>query len=163
MNRLEYLLAILLLCAGCSAAHISKQSYQVLKVVDGDTIDVQINGYTERLRLIGINTPESGEARKPVECFGKEAAAKAKALLDGKRVKLEADIITQQGDRDQYGQLLRYIHLPDGRNFNKLMIEEGYAYEHTHDKPYKYQKEFKQAQRTAKKKKRGLWAEGACR
>ncbi len=162
MNKLRYLFTILLLCAGCSSAHISKQYYQVLKVVDAHTLEVEIDGYTERLKLIGIKTPESVEARKPAECFGKEAAAKAKELLDGKRVKLEADIITGQGDRDDDGRLLRYVYLPDGRLFNKLLIEEGYAYEYTHDKPYKYQKEFEQARKSAQRNKRGLWAEGAC-
>ena len=162
MNKLKYLFTILLFCAGCSSAHISKQSYPVLKVIDARTIEVEINGYTERTRLIGINTPKSVDARKPAECFDKEATAKARELLDGKRVKLEADIITRQGDRDSDRRLLRYVYLPDGRLFNKLMIEEGYAYEYTHGKPYKYQKEFKQAQRDANRNKRGLWAEGAC-
>ena len=163
MNKLKYLFTLLLFSAGCSSAHISKQSYQVLRVIDAHTIEVEINGYTERLRLLGINTPQSVDARKPAECFRKEAAAKAKELLEGKRVKLEADLITQQGDRDSDGRLLRYVYLPDGRLFNKLMIEEGYAEEYTYRTPYKYQKEFEQARKSAQRNKRGLWAEGACR
>ena len=65
--------------------------FNVIKVIDGDTITVNINGKTTTLRLIGINTPETVDPRKPVECFGREASAKAHELLDGKRVRLEYD------------------------------------------------------------------------
>ena len=138
----------------------NEQSYQVTRVVDGDTVKVNINGQEETLRLIGINTPETVDPRKPVECFGVEASNKAKELLTGKSVKLEAD--ASQGERDYYGRLLMYVFLPDGTNFNKLMISDGYAYEYTYNKPYKYQSEFKQAQKLAQDNKRGLWADGVC-
>ena len=134
--------------------------FSVVKVVDGDTIDVDINGTVARVRLIGINTPETVDPRKPVECFGKEASAKAREILGGKKVRLEAD--PSQTDSDKYARLLRYVFLEDGTNFNKLMISEGYAYEYTYALPYKYQKEFKQAQKTASDAGNGLWAEGAC-
>lgn len=137
-----------------------KELYSVAKVVDGDTLDVSIAGKTERIRLIGINTPETVDPRKPVECFGKEASNKAKELLEGKRVFLEAD--PSQGERDKYDRLLRYVFLEDGQSFNKLMISEGYAYEYTYDTPYKYQAEYKAAQREAEQGKHGLWADGAC-
>jgi len=134
--------------------------YSVVKVVDGDTLSVSINGKTETIRLIGINTPETVDPRKPVECFGKEASNKAKELLSGKRVRLETD--STQGDRDKYGRLLRYVWLEYDIFFNKQMISDGYAYEYTYSKPYKYQSEFKQAEAEAKQAKRGLWADGAC-
>jgi len=111
--------------------------YSVVKVVDGDTLSVSINGKTETIRLIGINTPETVDPRKPVECFGKEASNKAKELLSGKRVRLETD--STQGDRDKYGRLLRYVWLEYDIFFNKQMISDGYAYEYTYSKPYKYQ------------------------
>ncbi|MDO8728733.1 MAG: thermonuclease family protein [bacterium] len=76
-----------------------RQSYEVMRVVDGDTIDININGQTERLRLIGINTPETVDPRKPVECFGKEASEKARSILSGKRIVLESD--PTQGERDK--------------------------------------------------------------
>lgn len=134
--------------------------YKILKVVDGDTIDIDLNGLKERVRLIGINTPEVVDPRKPVECFGKEASEKAKSVLSGKSVFIEND--GSQQNRDKYDRLLRYIYLEDGTNFNKMMIEEGFAYEYTYDLPYKYQKEFKKAQIMAEGSKKGLWADGVC-
>ena len=130
-------------------------AYDVVKVVDGDTIDVSIDGKVERLRLIGINTPETVDPRKPVECFGVEASNKTKTQLTGKKVFLEND--TTQDERDKYNRLLRYVFLEDGTNFNLLMIKEGYAYEYTYSLPYKYQSEFKEAQIKASEEKNGLW------
>jgi len=129
--------------------------YDVVKVVDGDTLDVRINGTVERLRLIGINTPETVDPRKPVECFGIEASNKAKTVLAGKKVSLEAD--SSQDERDKYGRLLRYVFLEDGTNFNLMMVRDGFAYEYTYETPYKYQKEFKSAQKDAQTQKLGLW------
>lgn len=133
----------------------TKPFYEILRVVDGDTIETLIAGKVERLRLIGINTPETVDPRKLVECFGREASDKAKSILTGKKVSLENDLT--QGERDKYNRLLRYIFLEDGTNFNLLMIREGYAYEDTYDLPYKYQSEFKQAEKEAKENKMGLW------
>jgi len=134
--------------------------YNVIKVVDGDTIDVSINGKTKRLRLIGINTPETVDPRTVVQCFGKEASDKAKELLTGKKVSLEAD--STQGELDKYSRLLRYVFLEDGTNFNLYMIKEGYAYEYTYSTPYKYQVEFKAAQVYAKANNKGLWSPSTC-
>lgn len=134
--------------------------YSVTKVVDGDTISVNMDGEIETLRLIGINTPETVDPRKPVECFGKEASDKAKQLLTGKKVYLEAD--ATQGERDKYQRLLRYVWLEDGTFFNKLMISDGYAFEYTYNTPYKYQTEFKQAEQEARTTKKGLWADNVC-
>ncbi len=133
---------------------------RVIKVIDGDTIDVDINGKKETLRLIGMDTPETVDPRKPVQCFGQEASNKAKEVLSGKMVRLEAD--ATQGERDKYKRLLRYVFLEDGTNFNKFMIAEGYAHEYTYRSPYKYQKEFKEAQVSAQKEKKGLWADNVC-
>ncbi|MES2436757.1 MAG: thermonuclease family protein [Patescibacteria group bacterium] len=129
--------------------------YNVVQVVDGDTIKVEIDGTKQTLRLIGINTPETVDPRKPVECFGREASNKAKELLANQNVKIVAD--PTQDERDKYDRLLRYVYLEDGTNFNKLMIEQGYAYEYTYDVPYQYQEDFKAAQRYAQQNKLGLW------
>lgn len=142
------------------AKTVTNKLYKVIKVVDGDTLSLSINGQTETIRLIGINTPETVDPRKPVECFGKQASDKAKSLLSGQEVALETD--PSQGERDKYGRLLGYIFLSDGTFFNKLMIQEGYAYEYTYNVPYKYQVEFKQVAQEAKLAKRGLWADDAC-
>lgn len=133
----------------------SARLLDVVKVVDGDTIDVSIDGKTQRIRLIGINTPETVDPRMPVECFGRESSNKAKALLNGMKVYLEAD--ATQGELDKYNRLLRYVFLEDGSDFNLLMIKEGYAYEYTYNLPYKYQSEYKEAQKEAEKAKSGLW------
>lgn len=135
--------------------------YKVSKVVDGDTLDIIIDGKTERVRLIGINTPEVVDPRKTVECFGKEASDKAKETLSGKSVYIESD--SSQGDKDKYGRLLRYVFIDEDIIFNKMMIEGGFAYEYTYEVPYKYQEEFKRAQKDAELNKRGLWADGACK
>lgn len=137
-----------------------KKLYPVLRVVDGDTIDISLDGVKTRIRLIGINTPETVDPRRPVQCFGKEASAKAKELLLGQNISIELD--ASQDKYDKYGRLLAYVYLADGTFFNEKMIREGYAYEYTYRLPYTYQKEFKEAQRDASSAKRGLWADGAC-
>jgi micrococcal nuclease len=134
--------------------------YDVVKVVDGDTLSININGKTQTLRLIGIDTPETVHPSKPVECFGIEASNKAKEVLNYQSVRIEKD--ATQGDYDKYNRLLAYVFLKDGTNFNQMMIKEGYAYEYTYSSVYKYQSEFKQAEGQAKTFKKGLWADGAC-
>ncbi len=133
---------------------------KVIKVVDGDTVTVETNGVRETIRIIGINTPETVDPRKPVECFGQEASSRAHILLDNQTVTLEAD--TTQGERDKYERLLRYVFLSNGSDFGKQMISEGYAYEYTYSAPYKYQQDYKTSQSDAENAKRGLWADGAC-
>ncbi|MFA5997543.1 MAG: thermonuclease family protein [Candidatus Paceibacterota bacterium] len=132
----------------------------VTRVVDGDTIIALINGVSERVRLIGVDTPETVDPRKLVQCFSKEASAFTATLLQDKTVRLEFD--PSQSNRDKYGRLLRYVFLTDGTLMDKLLITEGYGYEYTYDTPYKYQSEFKQAQASAKELKKGLWADGVC-
>ncbi len=136
------------------------QGYRVVKVVDGDTFDVEIDGKIERLRMIGIDTPETVDPRKTVQCFGKEASNRAKEILSGQFVSLEAD--ESQGDRDKYGRLLRYAILADGTSFGLFMISEGYAHEYTYRYPYKYQVEHKQAEVEARENNRGLWSPDTC-
>ena len=140
--------------------NVAVKFYQVIKVIDGDTMTVNLDGKEETLRLIGIDTPETVDPRKLVECFGVEASNKAKELLNNKKVRLEND--PTQGERDKYQRLLRYIWLEDGTFFNKIMISDGYAHEYTYNTPYKYQTEFKQAESEARTAKRGLWADNAC-
>jgi endonuclease YncB( thermonuclease family) len=135
-------------------------SASVVRVIDGDTVDVSLGVETVRLRLIGIDTPETKDPRKPVECFGREATQKAEELLNNQTVLLEAD--PSQDDRDIYGRLLRYIWLSDSRLFNQEMIAQGYAFEYTYGLPYKYQAEFQQAQRQAREQQRGLWSPDTC-
>lgn len=134
--------------------------YKIVKVVDGDTIDISINNKTERIRLIGMDTPETVDPRKTVECFGKEASNRAKILLTGKSVYIESD--PSQDNRDKYDRLLRYVYFQDKTSYNKLMISEGYAHEYTYYVPYKYQAEYKKAQQDAEKSQAGLWSPNTC-
>jgi micrococcal nuclease len=134
--------------------------YKVSKVTDGDTIHVNIEGQDEKVRLIGINTPETVDPRRTVECFGKEASTRMKEIAKGQIVRLEYD--DSQSLRDTYGRLLAYVYLEDGQMINRKMVAEGYAYEYTYMTPYKYQKEFRQLQSLAQSAKRGLWAPETC-
>jgi endonuclease YncB( thermonuclease family) len=145
-----------------SAANIPAGSSQatVVRVVDGDTIRVNLDGKEVTIRMIGLDTPETKDPRKPVQCFGQEASNRAVQLLNGATVYLEVD--PTQGTYDAYQRLLSYVWLSDGRLFNQLMIDEGYAFEYTYNKPYKYQSAFKNAERTAREQQRGLWAPATC-
>lgn len=134
--------------------------YRVTKVTDGDTLHVDMEGTDEKVRLIGINTPETVDPRKEVQCFGTEASAFMKDLADDKLVKLEYD--DSQGMRDSYGRVLAYVYLEDGQMLNRKMIAEGYAYEYTYMKPYKYQIEFRELQTLARISGRGLWNPETC-
>lgn len=134
--------------------------YTVTRVVDGDTIVVTKNGMEDRVRLLGIDTPETVHPTKEVECFGKEASNFTTHHLAGERVQLETD--QTQGLRDQHDRLLAYVYLGDGSLFNQTLVHEGYAYEYTYDEPYKYQRVFRQAERDAREQKDGLWADGVC-
>jgi micrococcal nuclease len=155
---------------------------RVLKVVDGDTIVVESvsrdslqKDFQQKttIRLIGINTPETVDPRRKVECFGKEASTKAKEMLLDKTVRLEYD--DTQDAVDKYGRRLAYVFIQNESFatkqvsnsdietlFNAYMIEQGYAYEYTYSKPYKYQKEFKDAQKRAETEGRGLWSPASC-
>jgi micrococcal nuclease len=140
------------------------KNFKITKIVDGDTIEVQkeVDGNMKKykVRLLGINTPESVDPRREVECFGKEASAYAKENFLGKIVNLETD--DTQDKYDKYDRLLAYIFLEDGQMINRKLIADGYAYEYTYDKPYKYQKDFKDIQRFAKSENRGLWSSDTC-
>lgn len=106
--------------------------------------------------MIGIDTPETVDPRKKPECFGKEASAKTKEELLGKKVYLKID--KNQAGEDKYQRLLRYIYLEDGELFNKTLVEEGFAREYTYKTPYKYQKQFKKAEINAIKERKGVWS-----
>ncbi len=137
--------------------------YHVTKVLDGDTLIANISKHEVTLRMLGIDTPEVVDPRKPVQCYGREASTRAKELLSGKDIYIEKDQIKEAigGDYDKYGRVLAYIYLSDGSLYNKIMIENGFAREYTFNKEkYKYQKEFKALQTKAKKEKVGLW--GVC-
>ena len=141
-------------------ANIIKTFYNVNRTIDGDTIEIQMNSGKEKVRLIGINTPETVDPRKKVECFGKEASSRMKELAEGNLVYLEYD--DTQGLRDKYNRLLAYVYLEDNQMINRKMIAEGYAHEYTYSTKYKYQNEFRELQNFARTQERGLWAKDSC-
>ncbi|MBI2595628.1 thermonuclease family protein [Candidatus Daviesbacteria bacterium] len=130
----------------------------VSRVVDGDTIEVVYLGQARKLRYIGVNTPETVDPRRPVQCFGKEAADENKRLLAGKEVYLEKDI----SDTDKFGRLLRYVYLKLDDNtmlfINDYLVREGFAQVDTFPPDVKYQARFVAAQKEARENNRGLWA-----
>lgn len=122
---------------------------KVVRVIDGDTIEIEGE---ERLRYIGIDTPETVDPRKPVQCFGVEASNKNKELIEGKMVRLEKDIT----NRDKYNRLLRYVWVDDTL-INLELVKRGFAYSYSYPPDIKYQDLFVQAQQEARDAKRGLW------
>ena len=134
--------------------------YTVMRVVDGDTIIVWKEGRDVTVRLLGMDTPEVVDPRKPVECYGPEASAEGKKLLSHTDVRLVPD--PSQDTYDKYGRELAYVYLPSGFFYNEFMIAEGYAHEYTYKKAYEFQKEFKVAQAEAKSAQKGFWSPTTC-
>lgn len=130
----------------------------VTDVVDGDTIEVDINGMKKKLRYIGINTPETVDPRKSVECYGTEASNENKRLVEGKKVYLQKDV----SETDRYKRLLRYVYLSleDGSVLfvNDYLIRQGFAVSSTFPPDVKYSDQFNLAQKQAQDNNRGLWA-----
>jgi micrococcal nuclease len=122
----------------------------VQRVVDGDTIVISGG---ERVRMIGINTPESVEEAGEVEYFGKEASKYTEEKLEGKTIYMEKDV----SDRDDYGRLLRYIYLEDGTLYNEKIVKEGYAYAGTYPPDVKYNEILQAAEKYARNNNLGLW------
>lgn len=129
----------------------------VTRVIDGDTIHA--GGH--KIRIIGLDAPESKHPRKPVECFSSEATNRMSELVSGKTVYLVAD--PSQDSVDKYKRKLFYVYLEDGTNVAYQMIKDGYAHEYTYNSnPHRWQKQFKDAQNDARSNKRGLWGDETC-
>jgi len=124
----------------------------VINVVDGDTIDVLIDGREFRLRYIGIDTPETVDPRRPVECFGREASERNRELVEGITVGLERDV----SETDQFGRLLRYVWA-NGEMVNAALVEEGYASSSTFPPDVRYAELFAALETQARAHNRGLW------
>lgn len=133
--------------------------YKVTKVIDGDTIQVKIGARKEKVRLLGIDAPETKNTSKSVQCFGKEAFKKMKKLVLGKKVRLEAD--STNSDRDKYNRLLRYLYLKDGTFVNANLVKNGYAFAYFKF-PFQFKAEFQQYQTKAREARKGLWNSDNC-
>jgi micrococcal nuclease len=126
----------------------------VVRVIDGDTIDVRIGHRVVRIRLLGIDTPETKDPRKPVQCFGAEASRRTAELLPaGTIVQLEADRETH----DAFGRTLAYVHRDDGLFVNLSLVTDGYADVLTIAPNGSHSAEFSAAAAAARSAPRGLW------
>jgi len=129
---------------------------QVVGVVDGDTIEICcVFGKREKVRYIGVNTPETKHPRKGVEPLGKEAAEANRRLVGGQNIHLEFDVEL----RDRYGRLLAYVYLEDGTFVNAWLVQNGYAQVMTIPPNVRYQELFLTLQREARQAQRGLWGQ----
>lgn len=153
-----------------AAEPVGSESATVLRVVDGDTIVVMITGRVpgpgagaapigaeERVRLSGIDTPESVRPGTPIECFGKEAARAAQVLLEGQEVTLVKDV----EERDGFERLLRYVYLGD-EMANARLVVNGYASAFTFPPNVRHAQLFVGLERTAREGNRGLWSPASC-
>jgi len=131
---------------------------RVIRIVDGDTILVRLDGRRERVRYIGIDTPEDVKPGAPVECYGPAAAKENDRLVRGRTVRLTTDVER----RDRYGRLLAYVRRePDGVFVNEVLVRDGFATALEVPPNTRYAGEFRRLEREARARGRGLW--GACR
>ncbi|MBI3632436.1 MAG: thermonuclease family protein [Candidatus Vogelbacteria bacterium] len=126
------------------------QPIKVERVVDGDTVQLESG---ERLRYIGIDTPEEFDPRKPIQCFAKEATDRNRDLVEGKTVTVYKDVST----RDKYGRLLGFVYLSNGTFVNSQLVREGFAFNYPYQPDTSKAKEFKESEEQARKSRFGLW------
>lgn len=143
-------------CGGKSTGDDTPGAATVTRVVDGDTLRVDIDGERETVRLVGINTPETVAPDRPVECYGPEASEHLKELLpDGTEVRLERDVEA----RDRYGRLLAYVYkADDGLFVNEDLVAGGYAQARSYPPNTMLESELQAAQQQARSTGAGQWS-----
>lgn len=130
--------------------------YPVTRVVDGDTVRVDRGGEEIVVRLIGLDTPETVAPDRPVECFGPEASARTKALVEGGEVWLEYDAAS--GLTDKYDRTLAFVWLDSDTLLNEVLVAEGFAEEVTYTDGYAHQADLQAAEARAREAGAGLWS-----
>ena len=149
-----WLALILILLPASVASQGDSTTVQVVRVIDGDTIQVCcVFGDRVKVSYIGVDTPETHHPMRGVEPYGKEAAEANRKLVEDKTVILKFDV----EQRDRYGRLLAYIYLEDGTFVNAWLVEHGYAMVMTVPPNVKHQGLFLRLQREAREAKQGLW------
>ncbi|MEK7646616.1 MAG: thermonuclease family protein [Patescibacteria group bacterium] len=131
--------------------------YPVEAILDGDTFTLVVKRKHITVRMLGIDTPETVDPRKPAQCYGAEASAETKSMLKDHSVRLVLN--PDREVLDKYGRYLAYVYRDDGMFINEHLLEKGFAREYTYGKPYSLQKEFRKTEREAKQNKKGLWGE----
>ena len=134
-------------------SNYGREIAQVLRVVDGDTIVVELNGQQETVRYIGIDTPETKHPTKGVEPYEPEASERNRELVEWQAVELERDV----SDRDRYGRLLRYVYV-DGEMVNRTLVVEGYARAAEYPPDMAYARDFRMLEAIAREYGRGIWS-----
>jgi len=150
MNKLLFIIIIAIVLSGCYESDYSNYNFKVVYIYDGDTVKLS-NG--EKVRYIGIDTPEMNYNNPPAEYFAQEAKEYNAKLVLGKKVKLEFDVVK----RDKYGRLLAYVYI-DGKHISQDMIERGFAKVLMIPPNLKFADYFLTLQNLAKEEKRGIWA-----
>lgn len=133
--------------------------YRVRDVVDGDTLQVLVDQAVVTVRLIGVDTPETRKPDIPVQCFGPEASARTKQLVDGREVWLEED--PSQGLLDKYNRRLAYVWV-DQVLINDVLVRDGYGREYTYGTGYTYQERFRADEKAARAAGSGMWSTTTC-
>ena len=128
--------------------------YSINHFIDGDTIAINMNGQTEDVRLIGVDTPETHKPNTPVQCFGPDAAAFTKKLIGTQRVRLEADSLSS--NRDRYNRLLRYVYTASGTMVDETLIQQGYGFAYTYF-PFTKSAQFVSDEKAAQAAHLGVW------
>ena len=173
------LVAVVMAVAACSSAPTTPESSApkstgmparaapgvaalVTRVVDGDTLKALVNGRTDTVRVIGLDTPESVKPGTPIECFALRAAAEARRLLPvGAAIRLESD--PTQAKRDRYGRLLAHVWLADGTLYAERMIRGGFGIHYIYGGvPSIYARRLASAEAAARAVQRGLWSPTTC-
>lgn len=151
-------LALFLVSTGAPGlAETPAGSVVVSNVFDGDTIVVVRDGREITIRLIGVDTPETGRPDTPVQFYGPEASEFTRRSLLGKQVRLEFEAPGRPGGAiDKYGRTLAYVITGDGTNFNLELVRLGYGKAYT-KYPFQYQKDFEKAEKAARKAGLGMW------
>lgn len=140
---------------GAPPAGGDARTARVVRVVDGDTIVVALGGRQERVRYIGVDTPETVKPQTPVQCFGKAASAANRRLVAGRRVRLVADVEA----RDRYGRLLAYVYRePDGLFVNAELVRRGFATVATFPPNVRHAARLRALAAQARRAGRGLWS-----
>jgi micrococcal nuclease len=158
MSRVRLIVGLLVLAVAAyvaTAGDGSDSGGRVVRVVDGDTIHVAVGGREERVRYIGVDTPESVKPGTPVQCFAKRASAYNARLVAGERVRLVPDAER----RDRYGRLLAYVYRArDGLFVNAALVRGGYAVPLTIPPNVGHAEQFRRLAAAARRKGRGMWS-----